>query len=986
MVQVFRFGKKKRVEEKKTDEPPKDLIENFDEYAYLEANPDVKKGIEKGDFKNVKHHLETFGLNEIEKGLRQFHKDCEVFDKDHYFEKFPEVKVAIENFEFDSTFDHFCKIGYTALIESKIESFDEDQELNENYVNLLKNLDIDSYLEANQEVNRVIKEDHFPNVDIYLKQFGLKRIEEGKERFHKNYDYFNEILYIECLPDVGESIEEGKFDSAFHHFTSYGYSEIINGTRKYSLNEVKLSDLLDLFKSKNEYYNFCTTFNIKSVDIILPVYNALDDVEKCIHSVFDVASYPFHLIVIDDHSDESTKSYLQNIANEKNFELIRNEKNLRFTKSVNKGFEKSKADISILLNSDTIVTKNWIEKIITCFNSNTNIGIVGPLSNAASWQTVPVRENPTGGWLVNDIPEGYSVEKMSELVETISQKIYPKVPSVNGFCYAIKRDLLDLNGNLDEEYFPTGYGEEDDFSIRARDAGYDIVVADDTYIFHAKSKSYTHEVRAVLTEGGRKSLDKKHGKEKIEKLIQDWKDETNLPHIAQNIDSYMHISSGNKKVVYTAIFGEYDGLKNPEYINEDWDYICFTDNRNIKSDVYIVKYVDPIFEESVRNARMIKILPHLFLIGYDYSLWIDGSVRLRGRNINNLIKEMSHKNNYIFLHEHIKRDCAYDEGMACILSAKDEEYDILPQMKFYKSLMYPDKNGLVETAEILRAHNDPRVITLNKEWWSNLSQHSFRDQLSFNYACWKNDVRYGKMLGYQWKDQFFTMFKHGNNTREVSKSSLTVLLLLNQDNKKIIDTIVMSLLKKTVCYSRFNVLIVDVENKLKNKKLKVLAGLNKRIIVVGNSKNRSEIDIVNYYAGKFKNDYFMVVNDSIKVMTRDWMSRLSVVLDKNDHCIAVGPTLFDREFMLSSSSIKVDKKSSKQDSFVERTDICGTGVVNAVNLYGALINIELFKKVGGLDKEKSLHNSFVKLCTKSEELGYEVRFEADSEVVLYTKG
>ena len=292
-----------------------------------------------------------------------------------------------------------------------------------------------------------------------------------------------------------------------------------------------------------------TAQNITTVDIIIPIYNALEDVKNCINSLYEHKTHAFNIIAIDDCSDDETRIYLEQESKQRGFKLFRNKENLRFTKTVNRGFRESKGDYVVLLNSDTIVTPRWIEKILVCFNSDDKIGIVGPLSNAASWQTVPVRDDKEfGGWLVNEIPNGYSAEEMGMLVEAVSKKLYPKVPSVNGFCYVIKREVLDKNGTLDEEYFPTGYGEEDDFSIRAIDAGFKIAVADDTYIFHAKSKSYTHEIRQILSVKGRKALDAKHGKERLKELVNNWKAEPTLPSICKNVESYMHMSSGNKKV------------------------------------------------------------------------------------------------------------------------------------------------------------------------------------------------------------------------------------------------------------------------------------------------------------------------------------------------------------------------------------------------------------------------------------------------------
>ena len=292
--------------------------------------------------------------------------------------------------------------------------------------------------------------------------------------------------------------------------------------------------------------------SIVIVDIIIPIYNALEDVKKCINSLYEHKTYDFNIIAIDDCSDKETEEYLKKESIKRGFKLLRNKENLRFTKTVNRGFKESKGDYVVLLNSDTIVTPRWIEKILSCFASDEKIGIVGPLSNAASWQNVLFLDDKKFGvWLVNETPKGYSVEKMGMLVETISKKLYPKVPSVNGFCYVIKREVLDKNGSLDEEYFPTGYGEEDDFSIRAINSGFKIAVADDTYIFHAKSKSYTHEVRQILSVKGRKALNAKHGEDRLKELVNNWKAEPFLPAICKHIESYMQIATTNKKVVYS---------------------------------------------------------------------------------------------------------------------------------------------------------------------------------------------------------------------------------------------------------------------------------------------------------------------------------------------------------------------------------------------------------------------------------------------------
>ena len=86
----------------------------------------------------------------------------------------------------------------------------------------------------------------------------------------------------------------------------------------------------------------------------------------------------------------------------------------------------------------------------------------------------------------------------------------------------------------------------------------------------------------------------------------------------------------NNKVVYTTIFGEYDTLVNPHFIEKGWDFICFTDNENLSSDVWEIRKCTPYYTDLTRSAKRYKILPHRFLKEYGYSIFVDGNMTVRG--------------------------------------------------------------------------------------------------------------------------------------------------------------------------------------------------------------------------------------------------------------------------------------------------------------------------------------------------------------------
>ncbi|CAM6304056.1 Glycosyltransferase [Leclercia adecarboxylata] len=273
------------------------------------------------------------------------------------------------------------------------------------------------------------------------------------------------------------------------------------------------------------------------IDIIVPVYNALNDVKQCLKSLKDKKDgYDVRAIVVNDGSDEETTLWLREFCAENNdFELHEHPSNRGYTQAVNTGLRVSNAPYVITQNSDTIATNGWLRGLIRCINSSHKIGIAGPLSNAASWQNVPDLYDENRHFAINEIPNNLSPDEMAAVVAKASKKYYPRLPFVNGFCFMIKREVIDKIGFMDEENFPIGYGEENDFCIRAADAGYELAIADDTYVFHAKSKSFGHSRRSKLSKQGTENLNKKHGSDKFKSLVEKIKDTKSLDRVRRHI-------------------------------------------------------------------------------------------------------------------------------------------------------------------------------------------------------------------------------------------------------------------------------------------------------------------------------------------------------------------------------------------------------------------------------------------------------------------
>jgi len=218
----------------------------------------------------------------------------------------------------------------------------------------------------------------------------------------------------------------------------------------------------------------------------------------------------------------------------------------------------------------------------------------------------------------------------------------------------------------------------------------------------------------------------------------------------------------NKNIVYTAIFGGYDKLPEPEFIPDGWDFICFTDS-DIKSNLWQVKKVPAIYEDPTRNARKYKILPHRWFPQYEYSLWVDGNILIKN-DINDLISYMGKYN--LAVHDHNlnildPRNCVYKEAQTIFYlgqkngNYKDDPLLIKNQMEKYLGEKYPANNSLAVTMQLLRKHNKQDCINAMEKWWQEIKYGSKRDQLSFNYSMWKTDTSFIYLEGDSRDNKYF---------------------------------------------------------------------------------------------------------------------------------------------------------------------------------------------------------------------------------------
>ena len=190
-----------------------------------------------------------------------------------------------------------------------------------------------------------------------------------------------------------------------------------------------------------------------------------------------------------------------------------------------------------------------------------------------------------------------------------------------------------------------------------------------------------------------------------------------------------------KIAIYTVSTGKYDNIKNPIFVDDSIDYYIFTEQNLSENSVW--KKIDIPTEikkmPSLDQARFIKTHPHMFFQDYDYSVFIDGNVRITC-DIKPLIYTMVEKNSVIGIHRHQVRDCIYQEAKAIYAAGKANNKILKSQIKKYKKDHFPKHYGLFETNIVIRRHNDFECIKIMEDWWNEMDKWTKRDQLSFTYS------------------------------------------------------------------------------------------------------------------------------------------------------------------------------------------------------------------------------------------------------------
>lgn len=225
------------------------------------------------------------------------------------------------------------------------------------------------------------------------------------------------------------------------------------------------------------------------------------------------------------------------------------------------------------------------------------------------------------------------------------------------------------------------------------------------------------------------------------------------------IDNYHKVGKG---VVYTAIYGKYDKLTEPLFVNPELDYFAFTDQEIPENSVWKKMDLSSFPQlnglDDYHRAKYFKLFPYEFFPDYDFSIWVDGNVKIVADIYPLAIMAGDFS---MATYENPHHDCIYTEKRYVVFYNRVNEAAIEKQIRDYRNDGFPEHFGMREFSIIYRNHHDKDCYGMMKEWWQHCNKYTMRDQISFPFILWKHgkSIDYIRSLGENWRWNPRFMFK-----------------------------------------------------------------------------------------------------------------------------------------------------------------------------------------------------------------------------------
>ena len=310
-------------------------------------------------------------------------------------------------------------------------------------------------------------------VDTYRSGALIHYLERGRHEGRSPSIDFDAAFYLRLHPDVAQTGAD-----PFEHYVRFGHKE---GRRTRTPRMESGDDKAYLPVERQPTLHLPE----RTVSIVVPVYRGLAETRACLESVFAaVNTLRTSVTVINDATPEpELADYLRDLTARNLIHLIEHKTNTGFVASVNEGMSLHPESDVVLLNSDTAVFGNWLDRLSAHAYSG-RVASVTPFSNNATICSYPeFCEN-------NTIPPELSAADLDRAMFAANAGRHCTIPTAVGFCMYIRRDALNDVGLFDEATFGKGYGEENDFCMRALYRGWSQLLAADTFVYHAGAVSF----------------------------------------------------------------------------------------------------------------------------------------------------------------------------------------------------------------------------------------------------------------------------------------------------------------------------------------------------------------------------------------------------------------------------------------------------------------------------------------------------------------
>ncbi|MDB5660706.1 MAG: Lipopolysaccharide biosynthesis protein LPS:glycosyltransferase [Cypionkella sp.] len=298
----------------------------------------------------------------------------------------------------------------------------------------------------------------------------------------------------------------------------------------------------------------------------------------------------------------------------------------------------------------------------------------------------------------------------------------------------------------------------------------------------------------------------------------------------RRVSEYIKVKSQrkSKKVVYCCIIGGYDHLIQHFNINDEWDYVCYTDDQNLVAignfGIWETRHALRPDLPADRRNRYHKINPHLFFESYEESIYIDGNINIISDYI---FSEIEERGVSLLLPEHFARDCVYDEVKALYASGRTSASNkelLTIQLEFLQAMKFPKQYGLTENNLVYRRHHVESIRSIMERWWKILCDFTSRDQLGLAYSLWREgisprDVTFPNTR-YLYSD--FWMFEHRHEHNKPSciradskiypaftENSVPVVLSCNESFVAYLGVVITSIAENSNVLRNYDIVVLE---------------------------------------------------------------------------------------------------------------------------------------------------------------------------------